>query len=74
MQPALQGALIGLALGLFLVAAEWLLLKKAARERAERLHRSAELDETGRKRIRSVAGFSAFLPPAFALAFWIIWG
>lgn len=74
MHVAIQGGLIGLALGAFLVAAEWLLLRSAARERAARLRRAAELDETARRRIRSITSFAALLPPAFALVFWIVWG
>lgn len=74
MHVVLQGALVGLGLGAFLVAAEWLVLRSAAKERAVRLRRAAELDDTARKRIRSITGFALFLPAAFALAFWVIWG
>lgn len=75
MHPALEGALIGGGIGLFLVAAEYYFVVKNARERAKRQHLLAyEIDPTERKRIASIASFSAFLPPVFAAFFWLIWG
>jgi hypothetical protein len=70
----LEGALIGLAVAVFLVAAEYLLIKKAAKERAARFHRKVEIDSSEHNRIRSIATFSMFLPFAFALGWWILWG
>jgi hypothetical protein len=70
----LEGGLIGLGLGAFLVAMEYLLIRKAARERAARLHRKVEVDPGERNRIRSIVTFSAALPFAFAAAWWILWG
>lgn len=70
----LEGALIGLAVAVFLVAAEYLLIRKAARERAARFHRKAEVDSGAHNRMRSITTFSLFLPFAFALAWWILWG
>lgn len=74
MHVAVQGALTGLGIALFLVATEYLLLRRAANERAEKLKRKVEFDQTARGRVLSMARFSLFLPPAFALAFWLIWG
>ena len=74
MPIALQGALIGLALGLFLVAVEYFMLKSAAEERAKRMHKVAKLEEMERRRIATVFRFGLILPIGFALGFWIIWG
>lgn len=75
MHVALQGALIGVAIGLFLVAAEYFFVVKGAKERARRQHQlNHEIDSTERKRLASIASFSAFLPPVFAFFFWLIWG
>lgn len=70
----LEGALIGLALAAFLVAAEYMLIQKAARERAARLNRKVEADPSAHNRMRSITTFSFVLPFAFALAWWILWG
>jgi hypothetical protein len=55
-----------------LVGSEWLLLRKAARERAEQFKSKLEFDDTQRRRIASLARFCVFIPPAFAAAFWLI--
>ena len=71
----LEGGLIGLGVAAFLVAAEYLLIRKAARERAVRLHRKVvEVDSGEQNRLRSITTFSLFLPFAFAAAWWILWG
>lgn len=72
MHPAIQGALIGTAVGLLLVAAEYLLLRKAVNDRAERYKRKAEFDVTERRRISSMARFAILMPLAFAAGFWIL--
>lgn len=75
MHPALQGALVGCGIGLFLVAAEYYFVVKGAKERAKRQHQVRhEIDSAERKRLASIASFSAFLPLAFAFFFWLIWG
>jgi len=74
MHVALQGALWGLGLGAFLVFAEYFMLSKAVRERAERYKRKPEFDVTERRRISSITRFAVLLPPAFALGFWVLWG
>lgn len=70
----LEGGLIGLALAAFLVAAEYMLIRKSARERATRFHRKVEIDSSEQSRLRAITTFSVLLPPAFALAWWILWG
>jgi extradiol dioxygenase family protein len=74
MPVALQGALIGLALGVVLTVFEWYALKKAVEERGKRLHKKLEMDEMEKRRINNVLRFSLLLPAGFALGFWIIWG
>ena len=74
MYIALQGALIGLGVALVLIAVEYMHLRKLARERAERRHVPAELDDIERRRLASLVRFCIFVPPAFAIFFWLLWG
>jgi hypothetical protein len=75
MHMAVTGALVGLGIGLFLLAGDYLMLRGAARERAKKQHKTVvEFDGTERSRIRSLASFCVILPPVLALAFWAIWG
>ena len=70
----LEGGLIGLGLAVLLVGAEYLLIKKAARERAVRLHRKVEVDPGEHNRMRAISRFALALPFAFAAAWWMVWG
>ena len=72
MHPAVEGFIIGFALALVLVGAEYLLQRKAAKERSAQFKTKMELDDTQRRRINSLLRFSVFIPPAFALAFWLV--
>jgi hypothetical protein len=74
MHPVLQGALIGLGIGVVLIVVEYLFVKKAVEERAVARHQKPEFDPTDKKRIASILRFALFLPPAFAIGFWLIWG
>ena len=74
MHIAVQGALWGLGLGVFLVMIEYMFVKKAVEERAVEKHQKPEFDPTDKKRISSILNFALFLPPAFAIGFWLIWG
>ena len=74
MHIALQGALIGIALGVFLVIFEYYAVKRAVEERAEMRHQKPQFEPTDRKRVQTVLNFAFFIPPAFALAAWLIWG
>ncbi len=71
MHSAIQGALIGAGVGFFLVATEYLLLRKAVNERAEKFKRKAEFDVTERRRMTSMTRFALILPFAFAAGFWL---
>ena len=68
----LTGALVGLGIGVLLLAFDYLMLRQAAAERAKRQHQTmVAFDSTERKRLGSLFRFCLFLPPALALAFWI---
>jgi hypothetical protein len=70
-----QGMLTGLAIGLVMLAGDYMVLRKLARERAVRQHKTvAEFDGTEKARIRSLAMFCVILPPIFGVFFWMIWG
>jgi len=74
MHIALQGALYGVGLGLILVIIEYMFVKKAVEERAQLYHKKPEFEQTDRNRIKSVISFAFFIPPAFALGAWLLWG
>jgi hypothetical protein len=74
MHSALEGALVGCGIAIFLVAAEYYFVVKGAKERAVRKHLGHhEIDPNERKRLRAIVGFCAFLPPVFAFFYWLIW-
>jgi hypothetical protein len=74
MHIGMQGALWGLGLAIFLIFIEYTFVKKAVVERATQKHQKPEFDGQDRARIRAVVTFALFLPPAFALGAWLIWG
>ena len=74
MHEAIQGALVGFGIGAFLCLFEYLMLRRAVNERAERYKRAAEFDITERRRLSTIVRFSLVLPVAFALGFWLVWG
>lgn len=67
-----QAALVGFALGAFLVVVEYLFVKKAVAERAATYNRPPEFEDADRNRIKAVLRFSIFIPPAFALGAWLL--
>ena len=74
MHPVLQGALIGLGIGVVLVFFEFIFINKAVNERAKKLNRKAEFDQSERKRMSTIMRFAAVLPVGFAFVFWWVWG
>ena len=74
MSIGLQGALWGLGLAVFLVVIEYMFVKKAVEERAVQKHRKPEFEPEDRNRVKAVVRFAIFLPPAFALGAWMLWG
>ena len=51
-----------------------MVVKKAVEERAVQKHQKPEFDPQDRARVKAVLSFAVFLPPAFALGAWLIWG
>jgi hypothetical protein len=81
MNMTLTGALVGTAVALALLAGEYFALRAraVARARQARLtyrtkNRTPHLSRTERERFAAIARFCAFVPPAFAGAFWLFWG
>ena len=74
MHVAVTGALVGLGLGIVLMLFEYISVKRAAADRAERTHTKPRIDATEEKGLRSLLRFCLVLPPAFALGAWMIWG
>jgi hypothetical protein len=73
MHPAIQGALVGLGIGVAMFLFDYLALRRRAAERAKKAHKTVvELDQTDRGRIIALARFVVFLPVGFALLFWAI--
>ena len=58
MPPALQGALVGLAIGVVLVLFEFMMLNKEVNERAKKFNRKAEFDVTERRRMSTITRFA----------------
>lgn len=74
MEELIKGAVLGAVVGIILVALEYLMLTKDAKEKAAKLHRKPELDETARLRIKTIARFAFVLPLLFGGIFWLVWG
>jgi hypothetical protein len=75
MDEAIKGAILGGVIGAILVALEYMMLSKGAKERAVRQHqKKVALDEMERLRIGTIARFSLVLPFLFGAGFWLIWG
>ena len=74
MHIAVTGALVGLGLGIVLLMFEYMAVKKAIADRTKRTHRPSQMDATEHKSLSSLFRFCLFLPPAFALGAWAIWG
>ena len=73
MHPAVNGALVGLAIAVALFVFDYLQLKQRAAERAKKAHKTiVEFDQTDKGRIISLFRFIIFLPPGFALLFWML--
>lgn len=75
MNEAIRGGLIGLGIAACMFVFDYMMIRRGAQERAVKQHKTVpELDETDRKRIKSLGRFCLVLPLAFAFAFWLIWG
>ena len=72
MHPAMKGFLIGLVIAAFLITFEYIMVKKSVEERATPSHPKPKFEPTDKNRIRAVVNFCLFVPPAFALGFWLV--
>jgi hypothetical protein len=73
MHPALKGALVGLGIAVALFLLDYLQLHRRAAERAKKMHKTVvEFDQTDKGRIIALFRFVIFLPPGFALLFWMM--
>ncbi len=72
MHPAVEGLIVGFAIAAILYGAEFVMQRKVARERAEVRKVKMELDDTQRRRLASLLRFCVFIPPAFAVAYWLL--
>ena len=74
LHPAIEGALVGLAIAIVLYVLEYYLLKKQARERAIRQHKPnmVEFDSTEKARLHSVGRMCAVVPVFFAVMYWLV--
>jgi hypothetical protein len=57
-----------------LLLIEYMVVKKGVAERAVQKHQKPKFDPQDRARVKAVLSFAVFLPPAFALGAWLIWG
>jgi len=74
MHIALQGALVGLGIAVFLYVFEYMAVKSAAAQRAKKMAKKAEILQEERSRLRGVFMFCLFCPPGMALIFWLTMG
>jgi hypothetical protein len=74
MHIAVQGALVGLGVALFIFIIDYVLSRSLVAENKKQRVSRPELVGNERKRIASLARFCLLLPPIFAAAFWLIWG
>jgi len=73
MHPAINGALVGLAIAVALFVFDYMQLRARAAERAKKAHKTiVEFDQTDKGRIISLFRFIIFLPPGFAILFWML--
>lgn len=71
MHPAVQGLIFGIVLGLVLIGVEYYFVKKQVEGRASPNNPHPEFEATDRNRVKAVVNFAIFLPPAFAIGFWL---
>ncbi len=74
MHPALQGALVGLGVGIFLLIFEYMALSKEVNERAKKYNKAPVFDITEKRRIATIRNFIPILVAGFAFVFWLVWG
>lgn len=74
MHIALQGALVGLGVAVFLYLFEYLAIKSAGTARAKKTAKKAEILQEETSRLRGVMRMCFFLPIGCAIGAWLVWG
>lgn len=74
MNMAVQGALVGLGLAVFLYVFEYMAVKRAAAERSKKMAKKMEINQEEISRLRAVRGMCYFLPIGGAIIAWLVWG
>ena len=67
----LAGGLAGTGVALALLGLEYVLLRRGSAERAKKTHRRDVFDGAERSRMASLARYCVWMPPAFAVLFWL---
>jgi hypothetical protein len=69
----MTGALVGLGIGVVMFVFDYSVLRGRAAERAKKAHKTVvTFDPTDKTRISALLRFVIFLPPGFALLFWML--
>ena len=74
MHIAIQGALVGLGIAVFLYGFEYMAVKSAAAARSKKMARKMEINQEELSRLRAVRGLCYFLPIGCAIGAWLVWG
>jgi hypothetical protein len=74
MNVALEGLLIGAALGIGLVMFEYIAITREVAERSKRVAKKVDWDSNQRSRMRGMINFGVILPIGGAIGAWWIWG
>jgi hypothetical protein len=74
MHIALQGALVGVGLAIFLYMFEYMAIKSAVATRSKKMAKKLDINQEERSRLRAVRGLCYFLPPGMAIIFWLTMG
>lgn len=72
MHPALQGLLIGAALGIVLIIFEYSAIQREIAERSKKVAKKVDWDSNQRSRMRGIISFGVVLPIGGAIAGWWI--
>ncbi len=72
MHPAITGAIAGLGLAIVIYVFDYMMVSRAAAERAARYKKKPEFEPTEKTALASLFRFLLLLPPAGALLFWIL--
>ena len=72
MHPSITGGLVGLAIAAILITVEYTMVKKQVEGRASPSNPKPQFEPEDRNRVKAVINFCIFLPPAFALGFWLV--